>query len=68
MTVTELRAQEGHLSVEGMVDIFPHFLPPKESHSCVKTHPGWVFQAFPGCCTPTGTAEVALKHAVVWAE
>lgn len=27
-----------------------------------------VFQAFPGCSTPTGTAEVALKHAVVWAE
>lgn len=46
-------------------NIFPHFPSPKESHSYLENHPGWVFQAFPGGCPPTGTVEVVLRHAVV---
>lgn len=52
-----------------MGGIFPFSLPPlKEiTLSCLKNLPGWFSRPFPGCPTPTGTAEVTLKHAVVWA-
>lgn len=34
---------------------------------CLKSLPGWVSWPFLGCPTPTETAEVTLKRAVVWA-